>query len=61
MVQPGATAPLASVSYPYSHSLLALCVWGIAFGGGYALLRRARLPAAVTLALLVSVTGCSTT
>ena len=55
VVRPGATAftPLDFVSYPYSHSLLALCVWGIAFGGCYALLRRARLPAAVTLALLV--------
>src|SRR5216684_4024972 len=36
-VQPGITAvtPLDFVSYPYSHSLLMLCVWGGAFGGIY--------------------------
>ena len=54
-VQPGATAvtPLNFVSYPYSHSLLALCVWGVAVGAIYAAVRRARLSAAVTIALLV--------
>jgi hypothetical protein len=54
-VQPGATAvtPLNFVSYPYSHSLLALCVWGIAFGLVYAAASRARVGVAVTLALLV--------
>src|SRR6201989_711979 len=33
-VQAGATAitPLHFVSYPYSHSLVALCVWGLLFG-----------------------------
>jgi hypothetical protein len=46
--------PLDFVSYPYSHSLLALAVWGALFGGLYALVRRARLPAAATLALLVA-------
>lgn len=42
-VRPGATAvtPLEFVSYPYSHSLVALAVWGALFAGGYALLRRA--------------------
>jgi hypothetical protein len=41
-VRPGATAvtPLEFVSYPYSHSLVALACWGALFAGGYALLRR---------------------
>jgi hypothetical protein len=54
-VQPGATAmtPLNFVSYPYSHSLLMLAVWGVGFGAVYSLVRRARLSAAVTIALLV--------
>jgi membrane-bound metal-dependent hydrolase YbcI (DUF457 family) len=54
-LQPGATVvtPLNFVSYPYSHSLLALCLWGLLFGAGYAILRRSRLAAAVTIALLV--------
>ena len=54
-VQPGATkmTPLNFVSYPYSHSLLALCVWGVVFGGGYLAIRRTRVSAAVTIALLV--------
>jgi hypothetical protein len=54
-ILPGATrmTPLDFVSYPYSHSLLALTLWGMAFGGIYALLRRARLDAGLTLALLV--------
>jgi membrane-bound metal-dependent hydrolase YbcI (DUF457 family) len=54
-VQPGATkmTPLDFVSYPYSHSLLALCVWGAAFGAAYVAIRRTRISAAVTLALLV--------
>src|SRR5436190_23964420 len=54
-VQPGATrmTPLNFVSYPYSHSLVALCLWGIIFGGVYLAISRARPSAAVTLALLV--------
>jgi len=54
-IQPGATrfTPLNFVSYPYSHSLLALCGWGVAFAAVYALVRRARVPAAITIALLV--------
>src|SRR5437899_1454997 len=54
-VQPGITAvtPLDFVSYPYSHSLLMLCVWGAAFGGIYVALRRARPKVGVILALLV--------
>ena len=54
-IEPGATAmtPLNFVSYPYSHSLVALCVWGLAVGIVYALVRRARGLAALTLVLLV--------
>jgi hypothetical protein len=54
-MHPGAPPLLAIdfVSYPYSHSLLMLCVWGVLFGGIYALVRQARLPAAALLALLV--------
>ena len=54
-VKPGITAvtPLDFVSFPYSHSLLALCIWGVLFGGIYMAVRRSRLSAAVTLALLV--------
>jgi hypothetical protein len=54
-IEPGATAitPLNFVSYPYSHSLVALSVWGAVFGGVYVAIRRARVSAAVLLALLV--------
>jgi hypothetical protein len=54
-VEPGATkmTPLNFVSYPYSHSLLALCVWGVVFGAGYLAIRRTRVSAAVTIAVLV--------
>ena len=54
-VQPGATTmtPLNFVSYPYSHSLVAGCVWGVVFGAVYLAMRRSRRSAAVTLALLV--------
>jgi hypothetical protein len=54
-IQPGATVmtPLNFISYPYSHSLLALCVWGTMFGIAYLLVRRGRIQAAATIALLV--------
>jgi len=54
-VEPGVTAmtPLDFVSYPYSHSLLALCAWGLTAGIVYALVRRARGLAALTLAALI--------
>ena len=54
-VQPGVTrfTPLDFVSYPYSHSLLALCGWAVVFGAIYYAIRRARIPAAVTITLLV--------
>jgi hypothetical protein len=53
-VVPGITAftPLDFTHYPVSHSLLAGVGWGIALGGGYALLRRNRR-AAVVIGLLV--------
>src|SRR5215467_12383703 len=55
-IQPGATVmtPLDFISYPYSHSLLALCIWGALFGAAYLFVRRGRAAAAVTLALVVS-------
>jgi hypothetical protein len=55
IVQPGVTrfTPLDFVSYPYSHSLIALCAWGVGFGAIYYAIRRTRLAAAVTIALLV--------
>src|ERR1700736_4865435 len=54
-VRPGITVvtPLDFVSYPFSHSLLMLCVWGVAFGIIYAALRRLRPHVAVTIAVLV--------
>jgi hypothetical protein len=54
-IEPGATAmtPLNFVSYPYSHSLVALTAWGLVFGAAYAIVRRARLKSAVFLAILV--------
>lgn len=55
-IEPGATAvtPLNFISYPYSHSLLMLCVWGAVLGITYAAATRSRAVAAVTLGLLVS-------
>jgi hypothetical protein len=55
-VQPGATVmtPLDFVSYPYSHSLLALAIWGALFAGAYRVLRRGSSAlAALTLGALV--------
>jgi hypothetical protein len=54
-VQQGATlmTPLNFVSYPYSHSLLALCAWGVLFGVAYSVVRHGRVRPAVTIALLV--------
>jgi membrane-bound metal-dependent hydrolase YbcI (DUF457 family) len=54
-VRPGATAftPLDFVHYPYSHSLLALLVWSVAYAAAYAFARRARMGVALTLAAVV--------
>ena len=55
VVRPGTTVvtPLDFVSYPYSHSLLTLCILAIALGGIAVAWRRAPVAAGVTLALLV--------
>src|SRR5262245_50515045 len=54
-IEPGITAmtPLNFISYPYSHSLVMLCVWGVALGAIYVALARARIATAIVLALLV--------
>lgn len=54
-IRPGDTVvtPLHFVSYPYSHSLVALLVWGAALAGLYFLVRRGRAAAPLTLAALV--------
>lgn len=54
-ILPGATrvTPLDFVSYPYSHSLLALGAWAAIGGLVYYAIRRARISAAITVALLV--------
>jgi len=53
-IVPGITrvTPLDFTSYPISHSLLMVCLWGAVVGGAYWLVRRNRT-AAVTLGLLV--------
>jgi hypothetical protein len=54
-IHPGATVvtPLDFVSYPYSHSLLALVAWGSLVGLTYWLATRSAAAACITLALLV--------
>jgi hypothetical protein len=41
-IDPGNTAftPLDFVSYPYSHSLLAVVIWALLFGSTYYLIKR---------------------
>ncbi len=58
-IVPGATAvnPLRFLSYPWSHSLVALAAWGLALTGIVALVRRGRLrplEAATLTALVIS-------
>jgi len=55
-VEPGRMAanPLDFVSYPYSHSLLMLVVWGALFGGIYYGWRRDARGAGIVAALVVS-------
>jgi hypothetical protein len=55
-IDPGNTAftPLDFVSYPYSHSLLLLVVWGVVFGLVYRRVTDARHAVAVITALVVS-------
>lgn len=54
-VSPGITAltPLNFIHYPYSHSLVALLGWSIAFATVYAFARRSRIGVAITIATLV--------
>jgi hypothetical protein len=55
-IDPGNTAvtPLDFVSYPYSHSLAALLVWGIVIGAACRAMSGGRLSVRVTAALVVS-------
>jgi uncharacterized membrane protein YhaH (DUF805 family) len=55
VIRPGDTAvtPLSFVSYPYSHSLIALLGWGALFAVLYAIARRGKIAAAVLLGLTV--------
>lgn len=56
-IVPGATAvnPLRFVSYPWSHSLVALLAWGVLLAALVALVRRGRrLEAGVVVAVVVS-------
>jgi hypothetical protein len=54
-IDPGNTAvtPLNFVSYPYSHSLVALLGWGLAFAILYRIVRRGTWAAGLTLAAAV--------
>lgn len=54
-IDPGATAvtPLDFVHYPYSHSLLALVIWGLLFGAAYKAVQHARPPVVFVLAALI--------
>ena len=54
-IDPGNTAftPLNFMSYPYSHSLVALLVWGVLLGGIYLVARRSTLSSAALVAALV--------
>ena len=53
-IRPGVTAvtPLDFISYPYSHSLLALLLWGALFGLAYWLAKRS-VAAALTLGVVI--------
>lgn len=54
-IEPGNTlvTPLNFISYPYSHSLVMLLVWGALFALAYGLLKGRQTVAMMTLALLV--------
>lgn len=55
-IRPGVTAvvPLDFVSYPWSHSLLALAGWGVLLALALLAMRRSRIAAAVAFAAVVS-------
>ena len=54
-IDPGNTVltPLKFTHYPYSHSLLALVVWGISLAGIYVLLRKGGIRAFAVIAIVV--------
>ena len=54
-IRPGVTAvtPLDFTRYPYSHSLVALLAWAVAFAGLYVIVRGARVRVATVLAAVV--------
>jgi hypothetical protein len=54
-IRPGITAftPLDFIHYPWSHSLLMLCLWGAAFGLVHMAVRKSGARTALLLALLV--------
>lgn len=54
-IEPGNTVltPLRFTHYPYSHSLLALFVWGISLAGVYVLLRKGGIRAFAVIAIVV--------
>jgi hypothetical protein len=54
-IQPGITVmtPLDFVSYPYSHSLVALLLWSVVFGALYMVLSRVGIKVAIVIAALV--------
>jgi hypothetical protein len=56
LIQPGNTAftPLDFVSYPYSHSLVALIGWGVVFGVGYRAVAGGRQTLWLLAALVIS-------
>jgi hypothetical protein len=54
-IRPGITSvtPLDFVSYPYSHSLVALFIWGVLFGTLYTVVSRSHIVTAVMLVVVV--------
>lgn len=54
-ISPGITklTPLNFVHYPYSHSLVAMALWGLIFAGLYMLLQRPSQRVAIVISLLV--------
>ena len=56
LIEPGNTrvTPLNFVSYPYSHSLVAQLLWGLALGGAYFALRKDARGAAIAAACVPS-------
>jgi hypothetical protein len=55
VIQPGITVvtPFDFVSYPYSHSLLAVCIWALLWQAVYVALTRTGIAASITIGALV--------